>query len=143
LNNEVPARWREVLRALRLPPNGDPLNDEQQESVFNGLRSRVQLLQGPPGTGKTTVTSITTLVKAYQYCVPGDVVFVAAHTHTAVDNVLLRIRRDMEAFQQGADAQGFRAKPLRLAKIHSSDPPGGGDPGIIDLSATVRPVRDF
>lgn len=113
-------RWDAALQALNLAPRNDRLNGEQRNAILDGLNTRVQLLQGPPGTGKTTVTSVTTLVKAYEFCQPGDVILIAAHTHTAVDTVLLRLQRDVAAFEANAREHGVPVVPVQLAKCFSS-----------------------
>ena len=116
-----------MLRSLALP-SGRPLAPDQADAALEGLSTRVQLLQGPPGTGKTTTTAISTLLRVLARRQRGDVVIVSAHTHTAVDNLLMRLDGLVDVFSAHAASRGLQFPRLVLAKVHSSqveDPLGG------------------
>ncbi|KAJ3168668.1 Tripartite DNA replication factor [Geranomyces variabilis] len=72
----------------------DPsLNADQQKAVEMVMSTRdYTLILGMPGTGKTTTIAhiIRALVKL------GKSVLLTSYTHTAVDNVLLKLREDVE-----------------------------------------------
>ncbi|KAJ3163715.1 Tripartite DNA replication factor [Geranomyces michiganensis] len=72
----------------------DPsLNEDQQKAVQMVLSAQdYALILGMPGTGKTTTIAhiIRALVKL------GKSVLLTSYTHTAVDNVLLKLREDAE-----------------------------------------------
>jgi ATP-dependent RNA/DNA helicase IGHMBP2 len=66
------------------------LDDGQRQAVTAaGEADEVLVVQGPPGTGKTT--TICEIVRQALECDPHAQVLVAAQTHQAVDNVLLRL----------------------------------------------------
>jgi len=89
---------------------------------WDGLESRVQLLQGPPGTGKTMTTAVAVLLRAAHRLQVGDILLVAANTHTAVDNLLRRVQAVDPAVRQAAARAGVRLPPVKVAKVHSSPP---------------------
>ncbi|MCC5812510.1 MAG: AAA family ATPase [Ectothiorhodospiraceae bacterium] len=120
LDEQIAGRVRNVLSGIVLP-GGHGLSDDQQQAVLDGLDVTVQLLQGPPGTGKTQTTAIAVQVRSMMSLRPGSIVLVAANTHTAVDNLLIRIAAVEEAVGAAARAQGLHATPLSVAKVHSSD----------------------
>lgn len=65
-----------------------PLNKEQQRAVLKALTMKDYLLiRGPPGTGKTqTIVAIVNLLAALDHSV-----LITSHTHSSIDNVLLRL----------------------------------------------------
>ncbi|KAM0786874.1 hypothetical protein ACM66B_002299 [Microbotryomycetes sp. NB124-2] len=64
------------------------LNSDQQAAVEKVLSARdYALILGMPGTGKTT--AIAEIVKAFADC--GKSILLTAYTHSAVDNVLLKL----------------------------------------------------
>lgn len=66
------------------------LDDGQQEVVeAAGVADELLIVQGPPGTGKTT--TICEIVHQALQRDPNAQILVAAQTHQAVDNVLLRL----------------------------------------------------
>jgi hypothetical protein len=138
---------RDLLSNLALPPAGRGLAPDQVEAVLDGLETRVQLLQGPPGTGKTTTTAAAILTRALSRLGAGDVILVAAHTHTAVDTLLRRLDSLLPAYRRRTAEVGRAMPEVRLAKVHSSriDPehaPGGG---VVDMVAKpcARRVADL
>lgn len=121
-------RYRSLLGAPLLP-GGRTLAHDQANAAFDGLEARIQLLQGPPGTGKTTTSSVATLLRILARRSVGDIVLIAAHTHTAIDNLLLRISELLPSFRDHATRVGAPLPELRLTKVLSSDDspqPGGG-----------------
>ena len=136
-----------LLRTLPLPPRGMSLTTDQREACLAGLRARVQLLQGPPGTGKTNTTAVACLTRILTSVPAGQVVFIAAHTHTAVDTLLRRIRSLLTPFESQSAALGLVMPRVHVAKVHSSDiePANAGGPGITDFSAhsCIRLVNEW
>ena len=114
---------RQLVDSFPLPPtNVYPASPDQARAAVEGLGTRVQLIQGPPGTGKTTTTALSVLLRVLVGGKSGDIVLLAAHTHTALDNLLERIDRYREAFTRHAAASGRRVPPVRLVKVHTNDP---------------------
>jgi hypothetical protein len=134
-----PQRNADIRRMVETLPIGNQrrLTVDQVDAVIDGLSTRVQLLQGPPGTGKTSTTSASVLTRILARRHVGDIVLVAAHTHTAVNTLLLRIDDLLPEFARHAGAQNLALPTVRLAKVHTSviDPdaqPGGT---IVDFVA--------
>lgn len=100
--------------------NKYPLSDDQKKGILDGLDTRIQLLQGPPGTGKSATTSVAVLMRILNRCDVGNVVLVAAHTHTAVDNLLNKIAQNKEEFLQCSSQEGFKCPSITIAKVHSN-----------------------
>ncbi|KAL9029589.1 MAG: hypothetical protein Q9196_002198 [Gyalolechia fulgens] len=78
----------------------DSLNVDQRNAVEKVLSAKdYALVLGMPGTGKTT--TIAHLIRALT--AEGKSVLLASYTHTAVDNILLKIRNDgIGVFRLGA-----------------------------------------
>lgn len=131
LSANVIDRYRALLSQLDL--GSGPLAPDQAAAVIDGLGARVQLLQGPPGTGKTQTTAAAALLRILARRDTGDVVLVAANTHTAVDTLLRRMAALGPRFEAGAAGAGFALPPVRLAKAHSSQPD----------TATGEDIEDF
>jgi hypothetical protein len=126
-------RFSGLLQRMTLP-NELPLALDQASACIDGLESTVQLLLGPPGTGKTTTTAVATLLRILAGRCNGDIVLIAAHTHTAVDTLLKRIDWLVTSFAEAVEAAGLTMPSVRLAKVHSSvvqEPSGGGIQDII------------
>lgn len=68
----------------------EKLNDGQQNAIKKSLNCQNYLLiKGPPGTGKTqTISSLIRIL-----VMSGQSVLITAHTHSAIDNLLLRIKK--------------------------------------------------
>src|SRR5690606_26872801 len=85
------------------------LNEDQKAAIFKVMSAQdYALVLGMPGTGKTT--TIAHIIRAL--VLQGKSVLLASYMHTAVDNILLKIRNDVE--QQ-------RIRLLRLgtgSKVH-------------------------
>jgi hypothetical protein len=113
---------RAALGAIAAGGGDDRLAADQQQAILDGLESRVQLLQGPPGTGKTMTTAVAALLRAAHGLEAGDIVLVAANTHTAVDNLLRRIQAVEPAVTRAAARAGMRPPRVKVAKVHSSPP---------------------
>ena len=63
-------------------------NAEQQQAILMCFNSDdVAILKGYPGTGKTTVISVIVMLCVLQR----KSVFLTSHTHTAIDNILLKL----------------------------------------------------
>lgn len=135
------ADLRTILDAFR-DDNDHSLDGDQIDAIVDGTGARVQLLQGPPGTGKTATTAVATLARILLRRRPGDVLLVAATTHTAVDNLLERITRVRPHLIEAADAQGRALPPVHVARIVDdlADPYGGADGAVLSRSS-VGAVR--
>ena len=119
-------QYRNLLQTLPLP-NSKKLDNKQIEAVINGLNTRIQLLQGPPGTGKTETTAIATFLRILARRSAGNIVIITAHTHTAVDNLLLRLDSLLPILNQHTSNSGLTTSTIQLSKVHSSEiePTGG------------------
>lgn len=124
-------------------PGGYRLDSDQVKACISGLNTRIQLLQGPPGTGKTNTTAIALLLRIMARASIGDVIFVAAHTHTAIDNLLQRIDEMESYFRQQASAHGLSMPNISLLKAvgseYSSMP--GGDVDVVDPKHPSNKIR--
>ena len=130
LNKEFAVIAKHILR---------PLNTVQQKAVFKTLMANdYVLLEGMPGTGKTTV--IVAFIRLLM--VLGKSVLLTAYTHSAVDNVLLKL---MGTAKQGEKSLDF----LRIGKQSRIHPKlahatfqakvlGRGDPAV-----TQEAIQDF
>ena len=124
-------RYQDFLAGLDL--GHGPLAPDQIAAAVDGLDARMQLLQGPPGTGKTQTTAAALLLRILarrqsgDIFHPGDIVLVAANTHTAVDTLLRRADALLPRFRAGAEAAGLALPSIRLSKTGSSGatPVGG------------------
>lgn len=84
LPKEVAIQGKHILR---------PLNSLQQKAIFKTMMAeRFVLLKGMPGSGKTTmiVALVRLLVKL------GKTVLLTSYTHSAVDNLLLKLLKSEE-----------------------------------------------
>ncbi|KAF9356861.1 Tripartite DNA replication factor [Mortierella sp. AD094] len=88
-----------VFEPIRKFEHQDPhLNDDQRQAVEAVLSAKdYALILGMPGTGKTTTIAhiIQTLV------VQGKSVLLTSYTHSAVDNVLLKLSQDINIVRLG------------------------------------------
>ncbi|MEG4306695.1 AAA domain-containing protein [Microcoleus sp. D3_18a_C4] len=109
-------QYQNLLQSLTLP-NGQKLATDQVAAAVSGLTARIQLLQGPPGTGKTQTTAIATFLRILARCSIGDIVLIAAPTHTAVNNLLLRLDSLLPILQQQADQLGLTVPPIKLSRV--------------------------
>ena len=72
-------------------PNSASLNVDQKQAIEKVMRAKdYALVLGMPGTGKTT--TIAHIIRAL--VAQGKSVLLTSYTHTAVDNILLKIRDD-------------------------------------------------
>jgi len=109
-------QYHNLLESLELS-NAQKLDADQVDAAVSGLTARIQLLQGPPGTGKTQTTAIATFLRILARCSIGDIVLIAAPTHTAVNNLLLRLDSLLPILQQQADKSGLIIPPIRLSRV--------------------------
>lgn len=130
-------QYHNLLQTLPLP-NSKQLDDKQISAVIDGLNTRIQLLQGPPGTGKTETTAIATFLRILARRSAGNIVLITAHTHTALDNLLLRLDSLLPILNQHITNSGLT---IQLSKVHSSDPqPTGGNIQDFSSKSCVREV---
>ncbi|MBD2666662.1 AAA family ATPase [Richelia sinica FACHB-800] len=129
-----------LLQTLPLP-NSKRLDDKQKEAVINGLNTRIQLLQGPPGTGKTETTAISTFLRILARRSAGDLIIITAHTHTAVDNLLLRLDSLLPILNRHTAEYGLTTPTIQLSKVHSSEiEPTGGNIQDFSSKSCVKKV---
>lgn len=126
-------QYSNLLETLPLP-NNQKLGKEQRQAIIKGLNTRIQLLQGPPGTGKTETTAIATFLRILARRTAGDIVLITAHTHTAVDNLLLRLDKLLPTLQEHANDYQLSVPPIKLSKVHSKEIKRTGG-NITDFSA--------
>jgi hypothetical protein len=126
-----------TISSLQIPPMGLHHPEDQVSAIVRGLNARIQLIPGPPGTGKTTTAASAILARIAARHAVGDVILIAAHTHTAVNKLLGRIAETQTAFASHAAAGGIGLPTVRLAKVHASQPdPGQPAPaGIVEFAA--------
>lgn len=87
VNNREP-RFRSVASATSLPSQAD-MNSDQKAAVEKVMAAQdYALVLGMPGTGKTT--TIAHIIRAL--VAKGKSVLLTSYTHTAVDNILLKVR---------------------------------------------------
>jgi hypothetical protein len=115
----VIAAYQNVLTSLTLP-NNRRLQGDQVQAILDGLNTTVQLLQGPPGTGKTMTLSGSILTRILARRSHGDIVLIAANTHTAVNNLLERIDTALSTFVAHARSVGLSVPTITLSKVHTS-----------------------
>lgn len=113
-------QYSNLLETLPLP-NNQKLGEEQRQAIIKGLNTRIQLLQGPPGTGKTETTAIATFLRILARRNVGDIVLIAAHTHTAVDNLLLRLDKLLPTLQKHATNLNLNVPSIQLSRVDSRD----------------------
>jgi hypothetical protein len=109
-------QYQNLLESLQLL-DAQKLDADQVDAAVSGLTARIQLLQGPPGTGKTQTTAIATFLRILARCSIGDIVLIAAPTHTAVDNLLSRLDRLLPILQQQAEQLGLIVPPIKLSRV--------------------------
>ncbi|KAF4595840.1 DNA replication factor Dna2 [Ophiocordyceps camponoti-floridani] len=134
--NDVPAavKMRRLLVDLEAPrfketstqygvAQGSTLNVDQERAIDKVMRAQdYALVLGMPGTGKTT--TIAHIIRALTS--QGKSVLLTSHTHTAVDNILLKLEADdIPVLRLGAPA-----------KIHAQVQ------GFARLAATTRKTFD-
>ena len=120
----------------RLALANGSLAPDQRAAVLDGLEATVQLLQGPPGTGKTMTTAVAVLTRVQrQLPAAGSIVVVAATTHTAVDNLLERIRAVTPAFTEHVHSSGRSMPPVRVAKVVTKQSGQPAANGIEEIQA--------
>lgn len=119
---------------------GHQLMPDQQRAVVEGISARIQLLQGPPGTGKTQTTAASVLSRCWTSLGAGDIVMIGAQTHTAVDELMLRISATIDPLQRAFEAAGLPTLPVHLFRVD----PRTGPEGITELrsNAAVRALRN-
>lgn len=125
----------ETFRTLQ----GHKLMPDQQRAVVEGISARIQLLQGPPGTGKTQTTAASVLSRCWTRLGAGDIVMIGAQTHTAVDELMLRISATIDPLQRAFEAAGLPTLPVHLFRVD----PRTGPVGITELrsNAAVRILK--
>lgn len=111
-------QYRNLLQTLPLP-NSKQLDNKQISAVIDGLNTRIQLLQGPPGTGKTETTAIATFLRILARRSGGDIVLITAHTHTAVDNLLLRLNSLLSCLKQHTVDLNLNVQSIQLSRVNS------------------------
>ena len=84
--------YQKVLKTIRLKFDEEfkNLNENQQFAIFKSILSTdYMLIHGFPGSGKTTFISLLTRI-LYSL---NKKVLIVAHTNTAVDNILLKLKK--------------------------------------------------
>jgi hypothetical protein len=142
LPDDVYQGYSSLLGTVML--GGYALARDQQQAILQGLNAKIQFLQGPPGTGKTTTTAAAILMRILAQHAAGNIILVAANTHTAVDTLLQRINTFLQEFINQTGSAGHQMPMVRLAKVHSSNIEPSAT-GIEDLLANscVRRINNL
>ena len=86
LLNDCPNTHSSLLRAVRALVSR--CNADQTAAILHCFNSEdVAIVQGLPGTGKTTIITIIVLISVLK----NQRVLLSSHTHTAIDNVLIKL----------------------------------------------------
>lgn len=139
LGNDSQDRLLAALQAFRTV-QGHRLMPDQQRAVVEGISARIQLLQGPPGTGKTQTTAASVLSRCWTSLQVGEVIVVGAQTHTAVDELMLRVLATIEPLQRSFAAAGLPTPPVQLFRV---DPREGQELTGIDVLRSGSAVREL
>ena len=123
-----------MLSAIDLTDNRRLLR-EQIDVAVGGMTAKVQLLQGPPGTGKTTTTAAATLARIVARMQAGNIVLVAANTHTATDNLLERIAEMEQPCRKAASQASLFVPRLKIAKVWTGEDRTPDHPEIESINA--------
>ncbi|RCJ22551.1 hypothetical protein A6770_29795 [Nostoc minutum NIES-26] len=142
LKSDLEQQYRNLLQTLSLP-NSKQLNDKQIAAAIDGLNTRIQLLQGPPGTGKTETTAIATFIRIIARRSAGDIVIITAHTHTAVDNLLLRLDKILPILIQRASEINLELPSIKLNRVDSDNNEAFQGTNIKLLSSKSRLLTDI
>jgi CRISPR/Cas system-associated exonuclease Cas4 (RecB family) len=109
-----------------------PLNEGQCRALTMAVRARDYcLIQGMPGTGKTT--TIAALVKVL--VAKGNSVLLTAYTHTAVDNILIKLKAACIPFLR-------LGNPERVHPAVRDAVAAGHIPHMSDISALKKLYHD-
>jgi hypothetical protein len=110
---EQAARLQSAARWCDAGGRQGRLQQDQAAAIQRGLPLPIQLIQGPPGTGKTE--ALAAAVAAALLLQPGCArVGVVSHTHSAIDNLLLRFSRRRGAYREAAEKVLGEAASPRL-----------------------------
>lgn len=87
----------------------------QARAFSHVTANRLTLVWGPPGTGKThfLATAILSLVKARKAHGERIRVGVAAFTHAAIENLLVKVQESVDAFDLAAGLPIYKLKDIR------------------------------
>ncbi|MEL7588759.1 MAG: AAA domain-containing protein [Prolixibacteraceae bacterium] len=110
---------RRLLSEFEIDEN-KRLQKDQINAIIDALKSKIQLLLGPPGTGKTMTTAVAILTAIMHSQQIGRKLIIAANTHMAVDNLLLRINSIKDSFIRHIVESGGQMPIINIAKIVSS-----------------------
>jgi AAA domain/PLD-like domain len=114
LANSVVERDQRLSDVQALVPSAAQLNPAQQGAVRHLLERKVAFLWGPPGSGKTETLSVV-VQSAFA---AEKRVLICSNTNQAVDQVLLKLCRRLEAQQDPAMLEG---RILRLGQIVNNE----------------------
>ena len=120
LDNEDKMHFNNLLKDA----SKQRLDDSQTKACLDGLQCRVQLLFGPPGTGKTNTMAYAVLLRMLT-SEDNAIFLISANTHTAVDELLSRIRQIMPAFKESATRLGNNFVEPALVRLN--DLPEAGE----------------
>lgn len=143
LSDDIHTNCTHIIDMFRFPGQNHELTIDQKRACLEGLHTRVQLLLGPPGTGKSATTAVAILLRIFARYSEGNVIIISGSTHTAVNNLLLRIDQIVQRFQDAASSTQSTLPPIKIAKVVSSLPAEniGGSTEIIPASSSVRRIN--
>lgn len=145
-DNEQAARLRQAIILLELPTYASklsskilklgkdllqPLNSGQKSAIFKALAAdHYVLFKGMPGTGKTaTVVCLILIAVRLSFSI-----LITSHTHSAIDNILLRLKGHVDFIRLGSSHRIHRdlmqyseekhncSNPAELNKFYNSKP---------------------
>ncbi|MEM4190155.1 MAG: ATP-binding protein, partial [Candidatus Caldarchaeum sp.] len=117
----------------RLPANDSELDELQLSALSKSLDRSFHMVWGPPGSGKTRTLAAVALEAAKA----GKKVLLTAHTHSALDSLLLQVKK------------GWR-NDLRIVRLGHSTNPGveefcadvQAEKHVADLKDAVKKLED-
>lgn len=122
---------------------GKKLQQDQINSIIEGLNTRIQLLLGPPGTGKTMTTALAILMRIIHSGSIGQKFIIAASTHMAVDNLLERINLVSTEFLPYLQTKNISIPQFVLAKATSSSDQAVNDIEAITAGSHIRRITEL
>ncbi|WP_137288121.1 bifunctional RecB family nuclease/DEAD/DEAH box helicase [Natronorubrum halophilum] len=118
--NEENSELRDVLERFDIG-GGDSLLESQIDVILEGVDTRTQLIHGPPGTGKTTAIALASLLRSIADLQAGDIAYISASTHTAVDNLINRIDDYTDSFTRLCEQLDIDTTEISLVRVDDNE----------------------
>ncbi len=127
----------EVIESMRDSTGLSP-DPCQVNAIIEGLQATVHLLQGPPGTGKTATAALGVLARALLRREAGDVILIGSNTHTAVNELMVRIADSRSQFSELAEKLELEMPDVRLVRVEPNELGAPGADEVINSSGCIR-----